>query len=121
MPCGRHATSVNGADTVYQGDVYQKIIEEVVQASMNDFEESGVGQGTLNELQQVSSPSSPVLSYQSFATEEKDGGDMSTPSRHRKASSLPAAIWPSLLGSAASSWATLVGESRQTQAGSCGA
>lgn len=34
--------------------MYQKIIEEVVQASMNDFEESGVGQGTLNELQQVS-------------------------------------------------------------------
>jgi hypothetical protein len=31
-----------------------KIIEEVVEASKNDFEESGVGQGTLNELQQVS-------------------------------------------------------------------
>lgn len=38
--------------------MYQKIIEEVVQASMNDFEESGVGQGTLNELQQVSYPRS---------------------------------------------------------------
>jgi hypothetical protein len=37
-----------------QGDVYQKIIEEVVAASTNDFEESGVGQATLNELQQVS-------------------------------------------------------------------
>ena len=43
------------ADMFRQGDVYLKIIEEVVQASMNDFEESGVGQGTLNELQQVSS------------------------------------------------------------------
>jgi len=37
-----------------QGDVYEKIIQEVVDASKNDFEESGVGQGTLNELQQVS-------------------------------------------------------------------
>jgi hypothetical protein len=37
-----------------QGDVYLKIIEEVVEASKNDFEESGVGQGTLNGLQQVS-------------------------------------------------------------------
>lgn len=37
-----------------QGDVYLKIIEEVVAASANDFEESGVGQTTLNELQQVS-------------------------------------------------------------------
>ena len=36
-----------------QGDVYQKIIEEVVLASTNDFEESGVGQTTLNELRQV--------------------------------------------------------------------
>jgi hypothetical protein len=37
-----------------QGDVYEKIIQEVVDASKNDFEESGVGQATLNELQQVS-------------------------------------------------------------------
>ncbi|EME46426.1 hypothetical protein DOTSEDRAFT_70433 [Dothistroma septosporum NZE10] len=35
------------------GDVYQKIIEEVVQASSNDFEESGVMGSTLQELQQV--------------------------------------------------------------------
>ncbi|CAK4032524.1 transcription initiation factor IIA large subunit-like [Lecanosticta acicola] len=34
------------------GDVYQKIIEEVVTASQNDFEESGVGTTTLTELQQ---------------------------------------------------------------------
>ena len=46
-----------------QGDVYEKIIQEVVDASKNDFEESGVGQGTLNELQQVSneSPTSLLL------------------------------------------------------------
>lgn len=37
-----------------QGEVYLKIIEAVVDASTNDFEETGVGQGTLNELQQVS-------------------------------------------------------------------
>jgi hypothetical protein len=37
-----------------QGDVYLKIIEAVVEASTNDFEESGVGQATLQELQQVS-------------------------------------------------------------------
>jgi hypothetical protein len=42
------------ANAEEQGDVYLKIIEEVVEASKNDFEESGVGQGTLNELQQVS-------------------------------------------------------------------
>jgi hypothetical protein len=33
--------------------VYQKIIEEVVNASQGDFEESGVGSQTLNSLQQV--------------------------------------------------------------------
>ncbi|KAF2483778.1 transcription factor IIA, alpha/beta subunit [Neohortaea acidophila] len=33
------------------GDVYAKIIEEVVQASSTDFEESGVSQLTLQELQ----------------------------------------------------------------------
>ena len=36
-----------------QGDVYLKIIEEVVNTSANDFEENGVSQGTLHELQQV--------------------------------------------------------------------
>lgn len=36
-----------------QGDVYAKIIEEVVTASSNDFEESGVSSTTLSELQQV--------------------------------------------------------------------
>ncbi|QIW97929.1 hypothetical protein AMS68_003447 [Peltaster fructicola] len=35
------------------GDVYQKIIEEVVAASANDFEESAVPQTTLNELRQA--------------------------------------------------------------------
>ncbi|OQN96827.1 hypothetical protein B0A48_17387 [Cryoendolithus antarcticus] len=34
------------------GDVYQKVIEEVVAASTNDFEESGVGQATLEDLRQ---------------------------------------------------------------------
>lgn len=34
------------------GDVYQKIIEEVVSASSNDFEESGVMGSTLEELRQ---------------------------------------------------------------------
>lgn len=44
--------------------MYEKIIQEVVDASKNDFEESGVGQGTLNELQQVSDhhPASLYLS-----------------------------------------------------------
>ena len=45
------------ANVEEQGDVYEKIIQEVVDASKNDFEESGVGQGTLNELQQVSNDS----------------------------------------------------------------
>ena len=53
------------ANAEEQGDVYEKIIQEVVDASKNDFEESGVGQGTLNELQLVSnhSPSCLLLSY----------------------------------------------------------
>jgi hypothetical protein len=46
------------ANAEEQGDVYEKIIQEVVDASKNDFEESGVGQGTLNELQLVSNHSS---------------------------------------------------------------
>ena len=36
-----------------QGDVYAKIIEDVIQASSTDFEESGVSQSTLLELQKV--------------------------------------------------------------------
>ncbi|GAB7341694.1 hypothetical protein MBLNU457_g0035t2 [Dothideomycetes sp. NU457] len=36
-----------------QGDVFQKIIEEIVQASQADFEENGVNQQTLIELQQT--------------------------------------------------------------------
>ncbi|KAF1825242.1 uncharacterized protein K489DRAFT_377790 [Dissoconium aciculare CBS 342.82] len=34
------------------GDVYAKIIEEVIATSTTDFEESGVGQTTLSEMQQ---------------------------------------------------------------------
>ncbi|KAK5134602.1 hypothetical protein LTR08_006258 [Meristemomyces frigidus] len=34
------------------GDVYAKIIEEVIEKSKDDFEETGVGQQTLTELQQ---------------------------------------------------------------------
>jgi hypothetical protein len=49
------------ANAEEQGDVYEKIIQEVVDASKNDFEESGVGQGTLNELQQVSNHSPSCL------------------------------------------------------------
>lgn len=37
-----------------QGDVYAKIIEDVVDMSKGDFDDNGVGQGTLSELQQVS-------------------------------------------------------------------
>jgi hypothetical protein len=36
-----------------QGDIYAKIIEEVVNNSTNDFEENGVNQSTLSELQKV--------------------------------------------------------------------
>lgn len=51
------ARKIAVANAGEQGDVYEKIIQEVVDASKNDFEESGVGQGTLNELQQVSNDS----------------------------------------------------------------
>ena len=36
-----------------QGDIFQKIIEDVCAASKNDFEENGVEPQALNELQQV--------------------------------------------------------------------
>lgn len=36
-----------------QGEIYEKIIQEVINASQNDFEENGVQQQTLMELQQV--------------------------------------------------------------------
>lgn len=38
-----------------QGDVYAKIIEEVVEGSKADFEEHGISSTTLQELQQVRS------------------------------------------------------------------
>jgi len=37
-----------------QGDVYAKVIEEVIEASKADFEENGVSSLTLQEMQQVS-------------------------------------------------------------------
>lgn len=39
--------------TCLQGEIYEKIIQEVINASQNDFEENGVQQQTLMELQQV--------------------------------------------------------------------
>jgi transcription initiation factor TFIIA large subunit len=39
--------------TAMQGNVYQQIIEKVIQASQNDFEEFGVDQSTLDEMKQV--------------------------------------------------------------------
>ena len=42
------------ADHLLQGDVYAKVIEDVISASSTDFEESGVSQSTLQELQKVS-------------------------------------------------------------------
>ena len=39
---------------IKQGDIFQKIIEDVSAASQNDFEENGVQPQTLKELQQVS-------------------------------------------------------------------
>lgn len=51
--------------TRLQGEIYEKIIQEVINASQNDFEENGVQQQTLVELQQVGhlfSLHSPYLS-----------------------------------------------------------
>lgn len=42
------------ADQLLQGDVYNKIIDDVISASSTDFEESGVSQSTLQELRKVS-------------------------------------------------------------------
>lgn len=41
------------ANSNAQGNVYQQIIEKVIQASQNDFEEFGVDQSTLDEMKQV--------------------------------------------------------------------
>jgi hypothetical protein len=41
------------ANRDHQGNVYQQIIEKVVQTSLNDFEESGVDHNTLDEMKQV--------------------------------------------------------------------
>ena len=69
------ALKIAVANAGEQGDVYEKIIQEVVDASKNDFEESGVGQGTLNELQQVSNDSRtcplPLLSTAFMHTRQK--------------------------------------------------
>jgi hypothetical protein len=42
-----------------QGDVYLKVIEDVIAGSKEEFEHAGVGQGTLGELQQVSAIDCP--------------------------------------------------------------
>ncbi|KAF2211644.1 hypothetical protein CERZMDRAFT_90850 [Cercospora zeae-maydis SCOH1-5] len=47
-----HTPTANMTNTLV-GDVYLKIIEEVITASQADFEEGGVGSQTLGELQQV--------------------------------------------------------------------
>lgn len=44
--------SGNGANK--QGEVYQRIIQEVIDTSVIDFEEAGVNASTLEELKQVS-------------------------------------------------------------------
>jgi len=36
-----------------QGEIYQKVMDEVINQSQNDFEENGVNQQTLMELRQV--------------------------------------------------------------------
>ena len=57
----------HGRLTFRQGDVYQKIIEDVCLAAKVDFEEFGVSGQTLTELQQVGDPSPCLLpSYSSF-------------------------------------------------------
>lgn len=42
------------ADSKQQGNVYAQIIEKVIEASSNDFEEFGVDSSTLEEMKQVS-------------------------------------------------------------------
>lgn len=44
------------------GNVYQTIIEEVINSSRVDFEESGIEESVLEELRQVSDPSCSYLS-----------------------------------------------------------
>ena len=45
-----------------QGEIFEKIIQDVINASQNDFEENGVQQQVLTELQQVG----PFLTFCHF-------------------------------------------------------
>ena len=51
---GRSKDEGRLANSDCQGNVYQQIIDKVIQASQNDFEEFGVDQSTLDEMKQVS-------------------------------------------------------------------
>ena len=46
--------------------MYQQIMEKVIQASQNDFEESGVDHSTLEEMKQVRSNAALVLAVAPF-------------------------------------------------------
>ncbi|KAF5846128.1 hypothetical protein GGP41_008594 [Bipolaris sorokiniana] len=48
------------------GGVYQQIMEKVIQASQNDFEESGVDQSTLEEMKQVCCNLASILAVAPF-------------------------------------------------------
>jgi hypothetical protein len=67
--CKRRRTSTGAiADCDTQGSVYQQIIDKVVQASQNDFEEFGVDHSTLDEMKQVcDSLAATRLSHLSFS------------------------------------------------------
>jgi hypothetical protein len=107
-----------------------KIIEEVVEASKNDFEESGVGQGTLNELQQVSNniPAYPFLFLKAASAHPRDRRRQSQDnfvdcqramgSLLRLAVSLFADRW--LTAAASAIAAAAISERRQTKRGAQG-
>jgi hypothetical protein len=46
--------------------VYQQIMEKVIQASQNDFEESGVDHSTLEEMKQVRGNAAIILAVAHF-------------------------------------------------------
>jgi hypothetical protein len=49
----RRLRQYTATDSVGQGNIYQAIIDKVIQASQNDFEEFGVDQATLGEMREV--------------------------------------------------------------------
>lgn len=66
------------------GGLYQAIIDEVINSSRVDFEESGVEESVLEELRQVSLLPASQASRPGVADEVKESRTEQRPSNHRQ-------------------------------------